>query len=100
MQRSMYFVLAGMMYCTQLGGCFFIFIPGSVMSAAGDAITGSKGDHCVVETTKVGDRVRGPDGTTYEIKSLSGKSTRCTNAFQPVRAELVAVAPPPAPQPQ
>lgn len=73
--------------CTQLGGCFFIWIPGSLIQKASDGITGAKGDHCVGRTAAVGDRINfgAAIGT---VKSLSGESVRCTNPAHPIRAEV------------
>jgi hypothetical protein len=70
-------------------GCFFFFIPGSVISSVSDAITGSEGSNCVGEKAKVGDKVRLPGGGVGTIKSLSGTSVRCTNPEMPIRALLV-----------
>lgn len=80
--------LAVVAACTQLSGCFFVFIPGSLMKSAGDAITGAKGDHCVSAAAQVGDKIAGPDGRQMQIKSLSGTSTYCREEARPVRAEL------------
>jgi hypothetical protein len=79
--------------CPTLSGCFFFFvIPGSVTSSISDAITGAHGSHCVATTVKVGDRVRMADGSIGMVKSLSGTSSRCTDAERPIRAEIVASA--------
>ena len=77
-----------------LQGCFFLFIPGSVVSAASDAITGSSGSNCVSTNAKVGDHVRMSDGVVKQVKSLSGTSTRCQDSNLPIRAELVAAVSP------
>jgi hypothetical protein len=69
-------------------GCWFIFIPGSVVGAVSDTVTGSEGSHCVGANAKVGDTVRLPGGGRGTIKSLSGTSIRCTNPEQPIRALL------------
>lgn len=74
--------------CTQLAGCF-VFIPGQVVGAISDTITGDKGEHCVSRAAKVGDLVRDPfTGLLYSVTSLSGTSSRCNNPAIPVRAEL------------
>src|SRR6516162_5212248 len=79
--------------CATLTGCFFFFvIPGSVTGSISDAITGAHGSNCVATTVKVGDRVRMADGSIGMVKSLSGTSSRCTNAERPIRAEIVASA--------
>ena len=67
---------------------FFIFIPGSVTSAIGDAISGSEGDNCVTSGAKVGDRIKLASGSLMQVKSLSGTSTRCQNQEFPIRALL------------
>jgi hypothetical protein len=67
---------------------FFFFLPGSVTSAIGDAITGSEGEHCVGENAKVGDNISLSSGGVATIKSLSGTSTRCTNPERPIRAKV------------
>ncbi len=82
--------------------CFFIYIPGSVISGVSDALTGAEGTHCVGANAKVGDKVRLPGGGVGTIKSLSGTSVRCTNPDIPIRALLVfsddkATSPAPTP---
>jgi hypothetical protein len=72
-----------------LQGCFFFYIPGSVMSSISDSVTGSEGANCVGADAKVGDKIRLPDGSQNTIKSLSGTSSRCADARYPVRALLV-----------
>jgi hypothetical protein len=76
--------------CATLTGCFFFVIPGSVTSSISDAITGAHGSNCVATTVKVGDRVRMANGSIGMVKSLSGTSSRCTDAERPIRAEIVA----------
>lgn len=71
-----------------LSGCWFIFIPGSVISAVSDSITGAKGENCVSNQAKVGDRIRMPNGAVGVVKSLSGTSVRCSQLELPIRAEL------------
>jgi hypothetical protein len=71
-----------------LSGCWFIFIPGSVVGAVTDAVTGAEGNNCVGANAKAGDRVRTPGGGWATIKSVSGTSVRCTDANLPVRALL------------
>jgi hypothetical protein len=73
---------------SSLQGCWFIFIPGSVVGAITDGISGAKGEHCVGNSVKVGDKVKKSDGTVLTIKSLSGTSTRCKESDKPIRAEL------------
>lgn len=76
-----------------LSGCWFVYIPGSAISAISDSLTGAEGNHCVSEVAKVGDTISVPTsagGTrTYSVKSLSGTSGRCTNPQYPIRALLI-----------
>jgi len=69
------------------GGCF-VFIPGSVIDAVSDGITGDEGEHCVAAHAKVGDVVSLPGNGRGTIVSLSGKSMRCKDSSTPIRAEL------------
>ena len=78
--------------CASLSGCFFVFIPGSVMQKVSDGITGAEGEHCVSRAAKVGDKIRLPDGKTATVQSLSGTSVRCTNESMPIRAALAVDA--------
>lgn len=71
-----------------LSGCFFVYIPGSVIGAATDAISGADGEHCVGAAEKVGGRITIPAVGTGTIKSLSGTSSRCTDPRFPIRARL------------
>lgn len=78
----------------QLSGCFFVFIPGSVIAKVGDVLTGSEGDHCVGTETRVGDQMPMPKGfANATVLSLSGASTRCTNPLRPIRAKLTPLQP-------
>ena len=74
--------------CTQLAGCFFVFIPGSLVQKTSDAFTGAKGEHCVNSGAKVGDTITLPGGKYGVVRSLSGTSSRCGNPEHPIRAEL------------
>jgi hypothetical protein len=74
--------------CTQLSGCFFVFIPVSLIAKASDAVTGAEGEHCVGRAAVVGSKIRDKDGSIYTVKSLSGTSVRCTNPDMPIRAAL------------
>lgn len=80
--------ISALALCTQLAGCWFVFIPGSLLQKASDGITGAEGDHCVAATAKVGDRMGLPNGGMGEIKSLSGTSVRCTDPNKPIRARI------------
>lgn len=96
-----------------LSGCWFVFIPGSLIQKASDGITGSEGEHCVGRVAKIGDQIKLPDGGIGVVQSLSGTSVRCTNETMPIRASLTvenqsqsgarpptAAAPPSASPPQ
>ena len=87
--RTLTFACMAVICSCVLSGCFFIFIPGSVVSAVSDSITGDEGSHCVSESTKVGDVITMAYGGKGRIQSLSGKSIRCTNPATPVRALIV-----------
>ena len=78
---------AALIATTQLAGCF-IFIPGSLIRAVSDSITGAEGAHCVSSSVKVGDRINMPYGGVGEVKSLSGTSISCTSADKPIRARI------------
>ena len=71
--------------CTLLSGCL-IFIPGSVVGAISDSVTGDEGAHCVSSSTFVGQRVNMPYGGSGVIKSISGRSIRCKDPANPFRA--------------
>lgn len=82
------YVVAAAVACTQLGGCFFVFIPGSVMAKASDAVTGASGEHCVGRGAKVGDKIVMADGKLGTVQKLSGESMGCSNASMPIRAAV------------
>lgn len=86
--RRGWFLAASMAACTQLSGCFFVFIPGSLIQKASDGITGAEGEHCVPSEAKVGDKIALPGGGMGEIKSLSGTSMRCRSEARPIRARI------------
>lgn len=75
--------------CLLLQGCWFVFIPGSLMAAVSDGITGAEGNHCVSAGAKVGDKVKMPGGGVATVKSLSGTSVRCQQPELPIRAMLI-----------
>ena len=81
----LWLALAGL---TQLGGCWFVFIPGSLLQKASDGLTGAEGDHCVSASAKVGDRIGMAYGGSGTIMSLSGTSIRCTEPERPIRARI------------
>ena len=70
-----------------ISGCF-VYIPGSVISAVSDGITGDEGEHCVAATAKIGDAVSLPGGGRGTVVSLSGNSIRCKDNSIPIRARL------------
>lgn len=82
------FLIAATAACTQLAGCWFIFIPGSLIQKVSDGITGAEGEHCVARHVKVGDRLTTPSGKVGTVQSLSGTSTRCTEPERPIRAAV------------
>ncbi len=71
-----------------ISGCWFVYIPGSVIEAVSDGITGDEGEHCVAANAKVGDIISLPGGGRGTIVSLSGKSMRCKDSRIPIRALL------------
>ena len=75
--------------CLALQGCWFVFIPGSLINAVSDSLTGSEGSHCIVATARVGDVIKLTNGSSGVVKSLSGTSVRCTDPAYPVRALLI-----------
>lgn len=79
---------AALIATTQIAGCWFVFIPGSLIRKVSDGITGAEGEHCVSSGAKVGDRVAMPTGGSGEIKSLSGTSINCTDSARPIRARI------------
>ena len=81
-------VLAVALLCLPLQGCFFLFIPGSLIDAATDKITGDFGDKCIPATAKVGDPFRGDAGQTVRVRRISGPSSRCKEP-NPIRAEVL-----------
>ena len=72
-----------------LQGCWFVFIPGSVIDKVSDTFSGAEGSNCVGQSAKVGDKIRSPNGDVGTIKSLSGTSVRCKEPQFPIRALLV-----------
>lgn len=73
-----------------LGGCWFVYIPGSAISGAADALSGNTGNLCVSESAKLGDRIRMPSGEIGTVKKLEGPSGRCTKPETPIRAVVLA----------
>src|SRR5690349_21588412 len=88
--KRVHLVIAAALLCatTQANAWFFFFLPGSVTSKIGDAITGAEGENCVKAIAKVGDVLTSPSGNTATIKTLSGTSSRCRDPNLPIRALL------------
>lgn len=74
------------MAATNANAWFFFFLPPSVTSKIGDALTGAEGDTCLPSSAKVGDTIPSASGNTAVVKSLSGTSSRCQDARYPIRA--------------
>jgi hypothetical protein len=74
--------------CLTLNGCWFVYVPGSLVGSISDSFTGAEGSHCVGASAKVGDRIRLPGGGHGTVVSLSGTSARCTQDAYPIRAML------------
>lgn len=85
--RVVRWVVAGAV-CAQLSGCWFVFIPGSLIQKVSDGITGADGEHCVARHVRVGDRLTVPSGKVGTVQSLSGTSVKCTEAERPIRAAI------------
>ena len=69
-----------------LGGCFFFYIPGSVIESIGDSLSGTTGKNCVSESSSVGSPVKMSDGRIGKIQKIEGISGRCQNPALPIRA--------------
>ena len=96
-------VAATLLMTLPLSGCWFVFIPGSLIQKVSDGITGAEGEHCVGSAAKVGDRIKLQDGQIGVVQLLSGASSRCPNESMPIRAALkienqtqAVASPPPA----
>lgn len=74
-----------------LSGCFFFYIPGSLMQSASDSISGNVGNLCVSPGTKVGGQIKmPPDDHIGTVMKLEGSSSGCTNPARPIRAVVEA----------
>lgn len=80
-------IFAAIVISPLLGGCFFIYLPGSVVGGISDTLTGSFGNQCVGALVKVGDKVTG-NGARGTVIRISGESVRCSSPT-PIRAEVV-----------
>ncbi len=75
--------------CTFLSGCWFVYIPGSVM----ETLTGGGGNVCVADGAKVGDKIRMPGGGTGTLTDVhGGQSPRCRDPH-PDQPYLATVKP-------
>lgn len=74
--------------CSSLSGCF-IFVPGPVVGAVSDALTGDRGEHCVPRGTKVGDRINLGFNRVGVVEYVgTTASSRCRDPLMPMRAAL------------
>lgn len=73
--------------CLFLGGCWFVFIPGSAISSLSDGLSGQFGNMCIGESSKPGDKIKHTDGRIGTVQKVSGPSSRCNTTY-PVRAEV------------
>lgn len=80
--------LCGLVGFAGPAAAWFIFIPGKLIDAVADSITGAEGEHCVTAGASVGDKIRLPGGGVATVKSVSGTSIRCSNPALPIRAML------------
>lgn len=69
-----------------LQGCFFVYLPGSVVGGVSDALTGSFGNRCIAPNVKVGDQIMA-DGKLATVDRISGPSGRCSEP-SPIRAQI------------
>jgi len=89
MARLSYLRIPTLLFLVPLvSGCWFVYIPGTVVQSVSDGITGSFGNACVSPSAKMGEKVRTPTGGTATITAISGPSSRCQNAATPIRAEV------------
>lgn len=81
-------LIAAVLASTQLTGCF-VFIPGSVVGAVTDSITGDRGEHCVPRGAVVGQRISLGYGRVGVVEYVSKTpSSRCPDPMMPMRAAL------------
>ena len=74
--------------CTQLSGCWFVYIPGSAIDAIADGLSGASGNACVGSSATVGGKVRNSNtGASGTVTAISGPSSRCREAT-PIRATV------------
>jgi hypothetical protein len=71
-----------------LSGCA-VYVPGAVVDATEDALTGNRGRHCVPTIAKIGDHILIPDGRIGVVEKLEGSTPRCADRGHPIRAVLV-----------
>lgn len=81
-------LIAAVLASSQLTGCF-IFIPGPVVGAVADSLTGDRGEHCVPRGTVVGQRVDLGFNRVGVVEFVSKTpSSRCTDSLMPMRAAI------------
>lgn len=83
-------LLAAIAIVVFLQGCWFVYIPGSTLSAIGDTLTGAEGNLCISSRANIGDKIRMPDGNVGVVRRISGTSTRCRSEATPIRATVNA----------
>lgn len=84
-------LIAAVLASSQLTGCF-IFIPGSVVGAVSDSITGDRGEHCVPRGTVVGQRINMGFNRVGVVEYVSKTpSSRCNDSMMPMRAALAVL---------
>lgn len=71
-----------------LQGCLFFWIPGGLIDAASDGISGDFGNLCIPSSLQTGDKIKMPNGQTGTVTRISGTSSRCTFAELPIRADV------------
>jgi hypothetical protein len=81
-------VLCAALLTVPLQGCFFIWVPGSLIDAASDQISGDFGNFCIPSRLQTGDKVRMANGQMATVTRISGTSSRCTFAELPIRAQV------------
>jgi hypothetical protein len=68
--------------CMLLQGCFFFYIPGSVLSSL------SGWNACAGENVQVGQRLKYVDGRMGTVERVSGRSERCQDGKIPILVEV------------
>jgi len=63
-----------------LQGCFFFYIPGSMLSGGGNT--------CATEAVAEGGRIKHADGRVGTVSKLYGRSERCQDGRRPILADV------------